>query len=96
MRALKDIDVVDVPEEKLREVLDRTKAVVSADDYEVLETCVESSKNLYGLMELVKDKEISIKKLLGMLFGAGTEKTERILATLEEEEKKQQMSASGH
>ena len=95
MRALKDIDVVDVPEEKIREVLDRVKPAVDPDDYEVIETCVESSKNLYGLIEMVKEKEISIKKLLGMLFGTRTEKTDTVLGDEEKKGKKVPKGSKG-
>ena len=95
MRALKDVDVVDMSEEKIREVLDRVKTSMDPDDYEVIRTCVESSKNLYGLIEMVREKEISIKRLLGMLFGARTEKTDTVLGDEEKKGKKKPKGSKG-
>ena len=88
MRTLKDMDVIDVPEEKILKMLDRAESAMDTDDYEIIKTCVESSKNLYGLIEMVKEKEISIKRLLGILFGARTEKTGTVLGDEEKKGKK--------
>jgi len=67
---LKDVDAL----------LERTKAVLPPEDYEIIKAMAET---IYLLSQSVDKKAASIRRLLRMLFGAATEKLEKA-----EEEKK--------
>ena len=69
-------EIRDVSAEELQEVLERVRPQVAPEDFEFIE---EMASTLRTVLQLVADKSISIGRLQRMLFGAGTEKTDRVL-----------------
>lgn len=69
---------VDLSMDELEQLVKRVKALgASASDAEVLEALVAS----YGyLTELIRDKQTTIGRLRQMLFGASSERTEKVLS----------------
>ena len=83
------IETVDLDRKELDAILARAKAHLPAGDYKWIEKLVRSHVTL---VQLVKEKQISIRRLRQMLFGAKTEKTRTVLerarvATSGEQEK---------
>jgi hypothetical protein len=62
--------------EDIERALERVKASLGEQDYEVLKNLVDAYQYV---TELVGDKETSIKRLRKLLFGSKTEKTKEVL-----------------
>ncbi len=68
---------------ELESLLKRVKATLGEEDYRLLKKLVDS----YAcLTDLVEDKQMTIKRLRQMLFGARTEKTVAVIKKTEEED----------
>jgi transposase len=74
---------IDVNMDEVQALLERAKAVMEPEDYEKLEAIVETA--VY-LSQAVEDKQMTIKRLRQMLFGASTEKTAAVIKKEEEDE----------
>jgi transposase len=67
--------VVEVNATELGAIVEKTKVALSAGDHEKLKAAIAT---VVFLQEALKKKSISIHRLRGLLFGAGTEKTEQV------------------
>ena len=74
---------IDLNMDEVQALLERAKAVMAPEDYEKLEAIVETA--VY-LSQAVEDKQMTIKRLRQMLFGASTEKTAAVIKKEEEDE----------
>jgi transposase len=74
---------IDLNMDEVQALLERAKAVMKPEDYEKLEAIVETA--VY-LSQAVEDKQMTIKRLRQMLFGASTEKTAAVTRKEEEDE----------
>jgi transposase len=74
---------IDLNMDEVQALLERAKAVMEPEDYEKLEAIVETA--VY-LSQAVEDKQMTIKRLRQMLFGASTEKTAAVIKKEEEDE----------
>ncbi len=74
---------IDLNMDEVQALLDRAKAVMVPEDYEKLEAIAETA--VY-LSQAVEDKQMTIKRLRQMLFGARTEKTVAVIKKKEEDE----------
>jgi len=68
---------------ELESLLERVKATLGEKDYQLLRKLVDSYT---CLTDLVEDKQMTIKRLRQMLFGASTEKTAAVIKKTEEED----------
>ena len=68
---------------ELESLLERAKATLDEKDYQLFKKLVDS---YVYLTDLVEDKQMTIKRLRQMLFGASTEKTEAVIKKAEEED----------
>jgi hypothetical protein len=66
---------IDISPEELAELLKRAESRMKKEDYEVIKGMAET---LTFLSYTVDNKNTSIKRLLGMLFGSKTEKTKDV------------------
>jgi len=72
--------IVELDMDKLEEILRRLEAKeLDADDYEMIKTVIGS---YVYLVNVVGDKETTIRRLRQMLFGAKTEKTSAVIGDL--------------
>jgi transposase len=70
--------------EDIEALLERIKGKISDGDYEIIKALCET---IELLSQSVDDKASSIKRLLRMLFGSGTEKLKNVICTSDEEKK---------
>jgi transposase len=82
----------DVSREQLEAIIDRARAVMSAEDVDTLGTAVET---LAWLTEELENKATSLAKLRKLLFGSSSEKTADVLANLRGSEEPNGEGASG-
>ena len=75
--------IEEIAMKELESLLERAKATLSEDDYRLLEKLVDS---YVCLTDLVEDRQMTIKRLRQMLFGANTEKTAAVIKKEEEDE----------
>ena len=68
--------VVEVNAEEMGAIVEKAKAALSPEEHEKLKAAIAT---VVFLMEEIKKKAISINRLRGLLFGAGTEKTDKVL-----------------
>jgi len=74
--------IVELDMDKLEEILRRLAAKeLDADDYETIKAVIEAYVHLF---HLVGDKDTTIRRLRQMLFGAKTEKTSAVIASVED------------
>ncbi len=66
---------IDISPEELAELLKRAESRMKKEDYEVIKGMAET---LTFLSYTVDNKNVSIKRMLGMLFGSKTEKTKDV------------------
>ena len=73
--------------EEIAAIVERTKALLSAQDHEKLKAAINTlASTLEIVAELIAQlhsKEISVERLRRMLFGSTTEKTEAVLARID-------------
>ena len=69
-------ELMDVNPQRLKDVADRAKASLDAEDAELIERVFESYEYVAGL---IQEKSMSIGRLQKMLFGAKTEKTAAVV-----------------
>jgi hypothetical protein len=73
----KETTIIELAMDELREILRRAEARQFSDkDYDTTKTVFESYVHLVNLL---KDKDVSIRRLRKMLFGASTEKTAAVI-----------------
>ena len=73
----KDPTIIELGMDELKEILRRAEAKQFSDkDYETTKTVFQSYVHL---LDLLKGKNISIRRLRKMLFGASTEKTAAVI-----------------
>jgi transposase len=72
----KKLEVMEVDHDRLQDVADRAKELFDPQDAELIERVFESYEYVAGL---IQEKNMSIGRLLKMLFGATTEKTEQVV-----------------
>ncbi len=77
MKALREEIELDVKE--LEAIIERTRGTLSDAEREKLKAAVAALGQLVGLVE---DKNTSIQKLRQILFGASTEKTQKVLGAV--------------
>ena len=70
------IERLDIPAEELNQLLERAREVLPEEDYRKLKAAVET---LEYLIELVADKDTTIRHLRQLLLPAATEKTRAVL-----------------
>lgn len=68
-------EIIEVDPKRLQDVADRAKGTLDPEDAELIEKVFDSYEYLAGL---VGQKNMSMKRLQKMLFGAKTEKTEQV------------------
>lgn len=68
-------------QERLHRVLERARAALDTEDYELLKGVVET---LAYLTRVAEDRQTTIKELRRLLFGSKTEKTRDVLILLEQ------------
>src|SRR5690606_11307202 len=74
--------VVEVDMNEIERILQRAEtSPLTAEERELLRDIVLSYAHLTDLM---KQRSVTIKRLQGMLFGGGSEKTEQVLAAADE------------
>ena len=89
----KPIERIEQNIKELKEILERTKGVLSDEDYTKLLQAVET---LGFLTSELQDKRTTIKRLRDLLFGPTTEKTSKVLGgSSEEEGEKKTSEATG-
>jgi len=71
--------IIELDMDKLEEILRRAEAALDADDYETIKAVIGS---YVYLVNVVGDKETTIRRLRQILFGARTEKTSAVIAGL--------------
>jgi len=75
----KEATIIELEMDELKEILRRAEAKQFNDkDYETTKTVVQSYVHL---LDLLKSKNISIRRLQKMLFGASSEKTEAVIGS---------------
>jgi transposase len=72
---------VELDMDKLEEILRRAEAALDADDYETIKTVIGA---YVYLVSVVGDKDTTIRRLRQILFGAKTEKTSAVIASLKD------------
>jgi len=72
---LKTPECIDLDLKQVDALLKRAKASLPADDYEIIKAMAET---IYLLSQSVDQKATSIRRLLRMLFGATTEKLDKV------------------
>jgi len=75
-RPSKEIKRIEIDMGELKAILDRAKPMLSEQEYETLQGVVET---LRFLMQELEKKNVSIKRLKDLFFGAATEKTRQVL-----------------
>jgi transposase len=70
--------VIELEMDKLADILQRAEAALDGEDYETIKAVVESYAYI---ADLVGDKNITIRRLRKMLFGASTEKTAAVVGS---------------
>jgi len=75
--------IEEIAMKELESLLERAKATLSENDYRLLKKLVDS---YVCLTDLVEDRQMTIKRLRQMLFGASTEKTAAVIKKEEEDE----------
>jgi len=75
---------VSVNQENLNEALERAKAALEKEDYELLKGVADT---LAYLTRVAEDKDTTIRQLRSLLFGAKTERTRDVLILLQQIEK---------
>jgi len=71
---MKKPEQIELDLKEMEALLERTKAVLPPEDYEIIKAMAET---IYLLSQSVDKKAASIRRLLRMLFGAATEKLEK-------------------
>ena len=71
-----EIQRIEVDMDELESILKRARAVLGEDDHRKLKAAVET---LEYLTHQIESKDVSLKRLRGLLFGAPTEKLENVL-----------------
>lgn len=87
-----EIERISVEAERVAELLEHARAVLSQEDYEVLENIVKSFAFLTARLE---EKRASVRQLRKLLFGFKSEKLKKVLEELEAAEGKREESADG-
>jgi len=72
-------EILEVDDKHLEDVLCRVEQTLDAKDAELLRALAQSYRYVTGLVE---DKNISLRRLRQLLFGAGTEKTAAVLGRM--------------
>ncbi|MEW6743139.1 MAG: IS66 family transposase [Planctomycetota bacterium] len=67
--------VIDITQEEIAALLERIKGSVSREDFDTIEGL---ALTVAKLSQLLQDKDLSIRRLRDLLFGASTEKTQNI------------------
>ena len=70
------IERLEVDMDELESILERARAVLGEEDHRKLKTAVET---LDFLTHEIESKDVSLKRLRGLLFGSPTEKLENVL-----------------
>jgi transposase len=78
-RRASPVDRLDVTPDRLHALLSRLQPHVPAEDYRELQAIVDTLIHVAGLLE---KKRASIRRLRALLFGACTETTRKVLATV--------------
>ncbi len=81
MRKLDAMAIPDLSAEETQALLDRVRDRVAPEDFALIEAFARGLTTLVGVLE---NKEISLGRLRRMLFGAATEKTDRVLGDADE------------
>ena len=89
---LKTPECIDLDLKQVDALLKRAKASLPADDYEIIKAMAET---IYLLSQSVDQKATSIRRLLRMLFGATTEKLDKV-ARKNKKTSKKQPKKKGH
>ena len=84
-----EIERIDVQAERVAQLLEHAKCVLSEEDYEVLENIVKSFAYLTARLE---EKRASVRQLRKLLFGFKSEKLRKVLEGLQEREGKREES----
>ena len=71
---MKKIDRIELDLKEVDALLERAKAVLPPEDYEIIKAMADT---IHLLSRSVNRKAASIRRLLRMLFGAATEKLEK-------------------
>jgi transposase len=71
-----DIKIIRVPPQAAQQLFERIKPRIDLADYDLI---VEVFNSVPQVLEHLSHKDLTVKKLLRMLFGASTEKTTRLL-----------------
>ena len=69
-----------VDRQELESIVEHARAALSAEEYARLKAALDT---LVYLMQLVENKSTTIARLRQMLFGAGSEKTDKVLAAID-------------
>jgi len=77
-------ETIELNPEELKTLLERVKAAVSEEDYEIIK---EMTEVLQAMSQVVDQKAASIKRLLKQLFGQKSEKKKGVLNDQDKEEK---------
>lgn len=81
---MKEPEVLQISPEELDAMVERAERGELEDgDAEIIKAAVETLKFLYAML---KEKDISIKRLQRIIFGSNTEKTKNVLKSQEEDE----------
>jgi transposase len=72
-------EILEVDDKHLEDVLCRVEQTLDAKDAELIRALAQSYRYVTGLVE---DKNISLRRLRQLLFGAGTEKTAAVLGRM--------------
>jgi transposase len=76
MMKRKKPEIIELDMKQVEELLQRAKARLSEEDYELINAMIES---YVYLTDAVKDKKATIARLRKLLFGASTEKTDSVI-----------------
>ena len=93
---MKSPERIDLDVKQVDALLQRTKALLPPEDYELIKAMAET---IYLLSQSVGQKATSIQRLLRMLFGAATEKIDKVdrkkkIGLFGEKSKKKVMAAN--
>ena len=86
------VELIDVPREKITEVLELAKAALDSEAYAVIETVVRA---YLSVSELVEQKGMTIERLRKLLFGPKTEKLRNVFPGAGEEGTAESSSSAG-
>jgi hypothetical protein len=89
---LKPPECIDLDLKQVDALLKRAKTSLPADDYEIIKAMAET---IYLLSQSVDQKATSIRRLLRMLFGATTEKLDKV-ARKNKKSSKKKLKKKGH